>query len=150
MFIRLLYLGFKIYCFIFRPVRIGVRVMMIQDNKVWLVRHTYVHGWYMPGGGVKRGETLANAARRETLEETGAQLGEINLLGIYTNFNEWKTDHAIVFICRDFTIIGGSDGEIAEVGAFSLDDLPVDVYPPHRLRLDEVRAGKNIPQFGEW
>ena len=75
MFVRLLYLGFKIYCFIFRPVRMGVRVAMIQNEKVWLVRHTYVPGWHMPGGGVKRGETLEAAARREAFEETGAQLG---------------------------------------------------------------------------
>jgi ADP-ribose pyrophosphatase YjhB (NUDIX family) len=145
-----MYLGFKIYCFIFRPVRIGVRVMMIQNNKVWLVRHTYVPGWYMPGGGAKRGETLANATRREALEETGAQLGEINLMGTYTNFAESKTDHSIVFICREFAIVGKSDGEIAEVGAFSLDELPADVYPSHRQRLDEYRVGKAIPQFGEW
>jgi 8-oxo-dGTP pyrophosphatase MutT (NUDIX family) len=150
MYIRLLYLGFKIYCFIFRPVRMGVRVMMIQNNKVMLVRHTYVSGWYMPGGGVKRGETLEGAARREALEETGAQLSEISLMGAYTNFIEWKTDHAIVFICRDFTITGKSDGEIEEMRAFSLDELPADVYQSHRLRLDEVRAGKNAPQFGEW
>lgn len=150
MFVRLLYLGFKIYCFIFRPVRMGVRVAMIQNEKVWLVRHTYVPGWHMPGGGVKRGETLEGAARREAFEETGAQLGEVSLMGAYTSFIQWKTDHAIVFICRDFTIIGKSDSEIAEVGVFSLDDLPANVYPPHRRRLDEVRAGKNIPQFGEW
>ena len=128
----------------------GVRVMMIQNNKIWLVRHTYVPGWYMPGGGLKRGETLADAARREAFEETGAELAQVNLMGAYTNFTEWKTDHAIVFICNDFTITGKSDGEIAEVGTFSLDELPADVYPPHRLRLDEYRAGKNIPQFGEW
>ena len=150
MFVRLLYLGFKVYCFIFRPVRMGVRVMMIQNNRVWLVRHTYVPGWHMPGGGVKRGETLENAARREAKEETGAQLGKISLMGAYTSFIQWKTDHAIVFICSDFTLIGKSDGEIAEVKEFSLDELPANVYLPHRLRLDEFRAGKNIPQFGEW
>ncbi|NOT06421.1 MAG: NUDIX domain-containing protein [Anaerolineales bacterium] len=150
MFVRLLYLGFKIYCFIFRPVRMGVRVMMIQNEKVWLVRHTYVPGWHMPGGGVKRGETLEAAARREAFEETGAQLGEVSLMGAYTSFIQWKTDHAVVFICRDFMITGRSDGEIAEVRDFPLDELPRNVYLPHRLRLDEVRAGKNIPQFGEW
>ena len=150
MFIRFLYLGFKVYCFIFRPIREGVRIMMIQDDKVWLVRHTYIPGWFMPGGGLERGETIEKAARREAFEETGAQLGEVTMMGVYTNFVQWKTDHTIVFICKDFTITGKSDGEIAEVGTFSLDELPADVFPSHRLRLDEVRAGKNIPQFGEW
>ena len=37
--------------------------MMIQDDKVWLVRQTYIPGWFMPGGGLKRGETLEQAAQ---------------------------------------------------------------------------------------
>jgi len=150
MVIRFLYLGFKIYCFIFRPVRMGVRALMIQGGKVWLVRHTYVRGWFLPGGGPKRGETLEHAARREALEETGAELGEMTLMGVYTNFVQWKTDHSIVFICKDFKITGRPDGEIAEMRAFSLDDLPADVFSSHRLRLDEYRAGRVIPSFGEW
>ena len=150
MLLRLLYIGFRIYCFIFRPILIGVRTMMIQDNKVWLVRHTYIPGWFMPGGGLKRGETLEQAARREVFEETGAQLGEVALMGVYTSFRDWKTDHGIVFICRDFKITGQPDGEIAEVQAFSLDDLPQDLWPSHRLRLQEYTAGIPQPQFGEW
>ena len=47
MFYRFLYLGFKIYCFIFRPIRMGVRVVMVEDGKAWLVRHTYLPGWYL-------------------------------------------------------------------------------------------------------
>ena len=76
MLIRLLYHAFRIYCFFFRPILIGVRTMMIKNDKVLLVRHTYIPGWFMPGGGLKRGETLEQAARREVFEETGAQLGE--------------------------------------------------------------------------
>src|SRR3989304_879409 len=98
MFMRLLYLGFRIYSFIFRPIRMGVRVMMIQDGNVWLVRPTYLRGWVMPGGGLKRGETLEEAARREAREETGAELGKITLMGAYSNLTEWNTDHNIVFI----------------------------------------------------
>jgi 8-oxo-dGTP pyrophosphatase MutT (NUDIX family) len=149
MFIHILYFGFRIYCFIFRPIRMGVRVMMIQDGKVWLVRQTYAPGWFMPGGGIKRGETLEQAARREAKEETGAELGEVKLLGAYTNFTEWKTDHNIVFICKEFKLIGKPDAEIAELRAFPLNELPADLWPGHQRRLQEYQSG-NIPQFGEW
>ncbi len=149
LFIRVLYFGFRVYCFLFRPVRIGVRAMMIQEGKVWLVKQTYLPGWFMPGGGVKRGETLEQAARREAKEETGAELGEVHLLGAYTNFTEWKTDHNIVFICRDFRFTGKPDAEIAEVRAFPLQDLPEDLWPGHKRRLAEYQAG-NALQFGEW
>ncbi len=83
--------------------------MMIRDNKVTLVRQTYMPGWFMPGGGLKRGETLEQAARREAFEETGAELGEMTLMGAYTNFKDWKTDHNLVFACHDFKITGKPD-----------------------------------------
>ncbi len=150
MYFRLLYLGYKLYCFIFQPVRMGVRTLMIQDNKVWLIRHTYIQGWFMPGGGLKRDETLEQAARREALEETGAQLGDVTLMGAYTSFIDWKTDHTIVFICRDFSFIGKPDGEIAELRAFSMHELPEGLFPSHRLRLDEYQKGILQPRFGEW
>jgi 8-oxo-dGTP pyrophosphatase MutT (NUDIX family) len=150
MLIRLLYLGFRMYCFLFRPVRIGVRTLMVQEDKVWLVRHTYIPGWFMPGGGLKRGETLEQGARREAREETGAQLGAVTLMGAYTSFVDWKTDHGIVFLCKDFSIEGKPDGEIAEVRAFPLKELPRDLWPSHRLRLQEFAANLPHPQFGEW
>jgi len=149
-FIRILYLGFRIFCFLFRPVRLGVRVMMLQDGKVWLVRQTYMPGWFMPGGGLKRNETLEEAARREAYEETGAELGKVTLMGAYSNFTEWKSDHNIVFLCTDFEIKGKSDNEIAELHAFPLNELPADLWPGHRRRLEEYRAGVQMPQFGMW
>ena len=149
MLIHILYYGFRVYCFLFRPVRVGVRALMIQDGKVWLVRQTYMPGWFMPGGGVKRGETLDAAARREAWEETGAELGTLQLLGAYSSFADWKTDHNIVFLCREFKFAGKPDAEIAELRAFPLDALPADLWPGHRRRLEEYQAGA-LPQFGEW
>ena len=150
MFIRILYYGFRIYCFIFRPIRMGVRVMMLKDGKVWLVRQTYMPGWFMPGGGIKKYETLDEAARREAREETGAELGELTLMGAYSNFTEWKSDHNIVFICTDFEFKGKPDGEIAELRAFALNELPDNIWPGHRRRLQEFQAGIKNPQFGKW
>lgn len=150
MYIRLLYFAYRIYCFLFRPVRMGVRVMMIRDNKVTLVRQTYMPGWFMPGGGLKRGETLEQAARREAFEETGAELGELILMGAYSSFKDWKTDHNLVFICKDFKVTGKPDHEIAEMGTFALDQLPQGIWPGHVRRLQEYQAGRPNPQFGEW
>ncbi len=150
MLLRLLYLGYRIYLFFVRPIQTGVRVMMIKDGQVLLVRQTYLPGWFMPGGRLKRGETLETAARREVREETGAQLGKVSLLGVYTNTKEWKTDHNIVFLSRDFTVSDVHDDEIAEVRFFPLDALPEELWPGHRQRLDEVQAGVELPQFGEW
>jgi 8-oxo-dGTP pyrophosphatase MutT (NUDIX family) len=147
---RLLYIGFRIYCFIFRPKALGVRVMLIKDGQVLLVRQTYMPGWFMPGGGVKRGETAEQAVRREAHEEVGAQMGQLTLLGAYTHFGEYKSDHNLLFQCTDFTFSGKQDREIAEVRFFPLDGLPDSLMPGHRQRLEEYRVGRAIPQFGEW
>ena len=148
--LRLVYLAFRVYCFFVRPLTLGVRVMMIQNGKVLLVRHTYLDGWFMPGGGVKRRETLEQAARREAREEVGAQLNEICLMGGYTYYGEWKSDHNILFFSDDFTLTGRHDTEIAEVRFYPLDNLPEKLWPGHRRRLEEYRAGAKLKQFGEW
>lgn len=150
MYTRILYFCYRVYCFLFRPIRVGVRVMMLNGDQVLLVRQTYLPGWFMPGGGLKRGETLEQAARREAYEETGARLGKLELVGAYTSFEDFKTDHNIVFLCRDFTLNGKSDSEIAEMRFFELDHLPDGLCPGHRQRLEEIRTAKEYPQFGEW
>ena len=124
--------------------------MMIQNNQVLLVRHTYMNGWFMPGGGIKRGETLDQAARREAREETGATLNNLSLAGAYTSFKEWKSDHNILFFSTDFTISGEHDHEIAEIRFFPLEALPADLLPGHLRRLEEYRNRKQIDPFGEW
>ncbi len=148
--IRLLYLGYRVYCFIFHPKTLGVRVMLIQNEKVLLVRQTYMPGWFMPGGGVKRGETLEQAVRREAHEEVGAQMEELKLIGAYTHFGEQKSDHNVLFLCTDFTLSGKQDKEIAEIQFFPLNSLPEGLLPGHRRRLEEYRDRREIPQFGEW
>jgi 8-oxo-dGTP pyrophosphatase MutT (NUDIX family) len=147
---RLLYLGYRIYCFLFRPKTLGVRIMLIRNGQVLLVRQTYMSGWFMPGGGVKRGETLEQAARREAREEIGAEMGELRLLGAYTHFGEHKSDHNALFLCTDFTSDRKQDSEIAEMRFFPLDALPEGLMPGHRHRLEEYRRGDEITHFGEW
>ena len=137
---RLIYLAYQIYCFFIRPVTLGVRVVLIRDNQVLLVRQTYVPSWFVRGGGVKRGETLEGAARREIREEVGAEIRSLSLMGAYSHFSDWKSDHNIVFISHDFTIHAKKDREIAEARFFPLDNLPKTLYSGHRRRLEEYRA----------
>jgi 8-oxo-dGTP pyrophosphatase MutT (NUDIX family) len=150
MYIRLLYLLYRIYTFFARPVVNGVRVLLVQEGQVLLVRHTYLKGWYMPGGGVKRGETMDEAARREAREEVGAELGELRLMGVYSNFEMNRSDHNVVFICTDFKWNHTHDQEIAEARFFPISALPADVQPGHRRRIEEYAAGADSPAFGRW
>ena len=61
----------------FRPLTVGVRLLAVENGKVLLVNHTYLEGWYLPGGGVLAGESLPDAINREAAEEAGAVLHEL-------------------------------------------------------------------------
>jgi 8-oxo-dGTP pyrophosphatase MutT (NUDIX family) len=124
-----------------RPVVIGVRTVVLGEGQVLLVRHAYRRGWFFPGGMVSRGESLEEAARRETLEETGIEVHDMQLLGVYTSFAQYITDHVVVFTATPGKTVGEPDHEIAATQWFALDALPGTVDGSVRRRLDEVHAG---------
>ena len=55
---------------------LGVRGLVIDaDNRIMLVRHTYVPGFYLPGGGVEAGETMAGSLVREMIAKVRKNSG---------------------------------------------------------------------------
>lgn len=123
---------------------LGVRgVVLDADNRVMLVRHSYVPGFYLPGGGVEPGETLAEALGRELTEECGVRLtGAPTLRGVYLNRRSSRRDHVALFVVRDFDYDGPRppDHEILEADFFSINALPPETTPATRARLAEIVA----------
>ncbi len=94
---------------------------------MFLVRHTYIAGWHLPGGGVERGETAHDAMVREFREEAEIRAdGPLRLVGLYRNATAAPRDHVALFVAPAFTVLGpkARDREIAEAGFFSVDALP--------------------------
>jgi len=120
---------------------LGARVMLVDGDKVLLIRHTYVPGWQFPGGGVDPGETMEAAARREVLEETGCRVtGALELFGIYHNSSTvTDRDHVAFYVARSFeqAFVHKGNFEIAEVGWFDRRALPDKVTPATSQRVDE-------------
>ena len=148
--LRLLYLAHRVYLFVFRPVTFGVRVVLAKEGRVLLVRHTYRGGWHLPGGGIQRRESVETAAQREVREEAGAEMGKVQLLGIYSNFEDYASGHNILFACEDFKVVGKPDHEIAEANFFALDELPAAMFSGHRQKIEEYLGGRISSNLGSW
>ncbi|MCL5996165.1 MAG: NUDIX domain-containing protein [Chloroflexi bacterium] len=147
---KLLYTANRLRWRITRPVTLGVRLLLVKEQRVLLVRHTYQPYWFLAGGGVKRGETLEQAARREAAEEIGARMGVLRLHGVFTNFFDNKSDHVVVFTCQDFTLTGKHDREIETCAFFALDQLPDDIAAGHKRRIHEFASAASTPIVGMW
>jgi ADP-ribose pyrophosphatase YjhB (NUDIX family) len=127
-----------------RPVTIGVRAFIVQGDAVLLVRHRAgPRPWGLPGGGMARYERLAEAARREAHEETGAAVRIERLLGVYDSFHDGMSNYIAVFICAPLGPARPPRSiEIAEARFFPLRAPPADMDPGSRRRIDEYCAGE--------
>jgi ADP-ribose pyrophosphatase YjhB (NUDIX family) len=128
----------RLYWRLARPTTLGVRCLVVRDGRVLLVRHSYERWWYLPGGGVERGESFGEAARREVAEETGLSVGPLRVFHAYLNCGEGKIDHVVVFCAEAADGEPRADGaEIRDVGFFPPDAPPADTSPATRRRLAE-------------
>ncbi|SUZ63891.1 uncharacterized protein METZ01_LOCUS16745, partial [marine metagenome] len=128
-----------------------VRALVVDDeNRICLVRHSYREGWYLPGGGVKTGESLVGAMQRELLEETGIELPETpqSVHGVFSSFKEHKSDHVVVFVVTDWSVAASVSAEIAEVGFFAADELPKGTSAATTRRIKEHMTG--VPPGHRW
>lgn len=143
--------GMHFYWRFSRAATLGARAMVIDGaGRIFLIKHTYVHGWHLPGGGVETGETLLEALTRELAEEGNIQLGAApQLYSVYFNRRTSRRDHVALFIVRDFRQDGNPkpNHEIAEHAFFPIDALPEDASRATRARVAEVFGGAAISEL---
>ena len=143
---------FHLYFLLVRSMTLGVRAVVLDsENRVFLVKHSYVNGWYLPGGGVDLGETMYEAMRRELKEEGNIDLtGEAVLHGIFFNSHVSRRDHVTVYVVRHFKQdrLPEPNHEIIECGFFEAAALPEGTTKGTRLRIAEVLDG--TPLIATW
>jgi len=126
-----------------RGTTLGVRGIVVrEDGHVVLVRHTYVGGWHLPGGGVERGESVRDALAHELRDEAGVDIcGESPVQGVHANDKRFRGDHVVVCVVRDWRPCErGADGEIESVQWVDPTDLPDGTTASTRARIDEFRG----------
>jgi ADP-ribose pyrophosphatase YjhB (NUDIX family) len=143
---------FHLYWRFARGMTLGVRAVVLDgENRVFLVRHSYVSGWHLPGGGVETGETLHEALTRELVEEGQIELvGEPTLFGVYLNSHVSRRDHVALYLVRQFRQerLPEPNREIVECGFFKIQALPAETTKGTRLRISEVI--ENRPPSHTW
>jgi 8-oxo-dGTP diphosphatase len=117
-------------------VRVRVGVCLVEDDRILLAEHVksgHRH-WLLPGGGVEPGETMAETAAREMLEETGFTVKTGRLL-IVCEAIEARGRHLVNMVFSATRLHGslrvGRDGTLEEVAWRGREELEgLDMHPP--------------------
>ena len=122
-----------------RPSHHGALVAILVDGSILLVRQSYRSEYSLPGGGVARGETALEAARRELVEELLVDVAGRDLVHVHTETGLWDhRDDTVDFF--ELTLRGAphvrvDNREIIEARLVGFDELrslrltgPVEAY----------------------
>lgn len=129
------------------PISASDAAIIDDQGKILLIRRADNGLWAMPGGGLEVGETPAQGAVREALEETGVSCEPVALVGVYDSrfcgTISYYQLYQFSFLCRllpDVEVIDPPPHahEILEKGWFSEDALPDDIDPGHISRIPEA------------
>lgn len=129
----------------------GVRIFLQNEKgEILLVKHGYVEGWHLPGGGVEVGDTTQDTVRKELLEETGIEAqGAIELFAVYLNNRISNRDHVLLYRVEGFKQLNQfeSNWEIKEMKFFDVDKLPKDTTQSTRIRIDEILLRREVEVY---
>jgi ADP-ribose pyrophosphatase YjhB (NUDIX family) len=138
---------FRMYWRFSRAATLGVRgVACDEEGRVLLVRHTYLPGWHLPGGGVERGETAPSAIAREMAEEGGIEaIDPPAIFALYSNHANFAGDHIALYRLGAWKPCPPRQAmEIAERGFFPPDAPPPGTTKATLRRLAEVFGGASV------
>lgn len=125
---------------------VGAAILIVDEqNRLLLMKRSDSGCWGLPGGAVEPGEVVEKTAKREALEETGLQVEEMSLFGVfsgpelyykYPNGDE-VYNVTIVYLSHDFSGDIHLNGEHTEWRWFTSANTPVDLSPPIKPAIDQ-------------
>ena len=140
--------------------RVGIGVMVFRDfpalaggkavKKVLFGKRKSVLGagdWSFPGGHLEAGESLVACAIRETLEETGSEIMNIQFQLLGNIPDTYATHYVQIAFTADWKAVEPSVMEPTKCERWewrTLDDLPEPLFVPTRMMIDALKEGKNF------
>jgi len=120
-------------------------------GEILLIQRADNAHWGLPGGHVEPGESVAQAAAREVLEETGCKIEVGRLIGVYSDPERQTVESSsgecsqYVNLCFEGRVIGemGSPTtpeETLNAGFFAPDAFPEPFVPIHRIRIEDAAS----------
>lgn len=130
-----------------------MRVFVLDEcGRILLVRHSYVPGWHLPGGGVGKKESDLEAVKRELNEEAALEcLSEPErILGEYRSFAEFKNDTVVVYKVESWRALAEfrPSIEILDCKFFEVSSPPAMTSPATLRRIREYLG--QSPISSEW
>ncbi|MBU1039239.1 NUDIX hydrolase [Patescibacteria group bacterium] len=119
---------YKVYCFIFRPKSLGVKIIVENNGKLLMTKLGYAHKkWVFPGGAVNKKENAEQTAVRELEEETGIKTNKLIEIGEYTSERNYKKNIVKCFyLLADSSFVKIDNFEVIDSGWYNPQELPKD------------------------
>jgi ADP-ribose pyrophosphatase YjhB (NUDIX family) len=138
-----------------RPlIMVGATLLALNhDNQLLMIKRTDNHCWGVPGGAMELGESLEETVQRETQEEIGVAVRDLELFGVYSGkelYYKYRDGNevynvSVVYITRNF---GGdvrvNPNEHSEHKFFDLENLPAEISPPIQPILRDLVSQEGI------
>ena len=141
-----------------RPLAIVI-AGVVQNNQILLLQRAkepYLGLWSLPGGKIEKGEQIAEAAKREVMEETGIDCAFEKHLGIVSEFLEENgnmSEHFLIHVCRlapkTNAVTSSNEGKAQLHSLYSLAQLKNSIIPSDYLMIEKLLLQNNPKNYYE-
>ncbi len=124
--------------------QVGTAVLFFNTKgELLILKPNYKEGWLVPGGAIDENESPLHSAIRETREEIGLNINELQLAGIYYGVKKGVFTDSLKFIFSGGIL---TDNQIAQI-KLQIDELQEYIFisPEKAISLLSSSLQKSIP-----
>ena len=125
--------------------QVGVGCIVLRGDGHLLMVQNQRGFWSAPGGHLDFGESPAECAARETFEEAGGRVTEVEYVALTNDVLHDVGRHSMTIWMRadvaGSALVSGDPAEIAAADWFATSDLP----EPRHVYFENLLAGRSLP-----